>query len=272
MVGAMPQCRTFRYLLQPTTRQRADFERLLALQCELYNAALEARKGAWEKERRSVSYISDCATLTETRAVRPDLFEFGVTVCRGTLKRLDRAYRAFYRRCRAAETPGYPRFKSPSRFDSVQREHTKSWALDTEAKRLRVQGIGGIKVRLHRPLRGTPKAITIKREDGAGGSASAVSMSNLSPCLRPVGRSASTWGSVPWSRPATGSWSPRDASGPGRRSASARARNGPSRPRSGDRGTDGGPPKRSGGPIARCSTSARIWPTSSPGAWSTTTT
>jgi len=160
----MSQCRTFRYLLQPTARQRSDLERLLGLQCELYNAALEARKGAWEKERRSVSYIADCATLTQTREVRPDLFEFGVTVCRGTLKRLDRAYRAFYRRCSANQTPGYPRFKSPSRFDSVQWEDTKSWALGTDARRLRLQGIGSIKIRLHRALRGTPKAITVKRE------------------------------------------------------------------------------------------------------------
>jgi len=163
MFGAMAQCRTFRYLLQPTARQRVDLERLLGLQCELYNAALEARKGAWEKERRSVSYTLDCATLTQTRAVRPDLFEFGITVCRGSLKRLDRAYCAFYRRCSANEKPGYPRFKSKTRFDSVQWEDTKSWRLDTGAKRLRVQGIGNIQVRLHRPLRGTPKAITIKR-------------------------------------------------------------------------------------------------------------
>jgi putative transposase len=156
--------RTYRYLLQPTSRQRSGLTRLCLGQCELYNAALEERRGAWAWERRSVSYVDQCRTLTETREVRPELFECGVTVCRGTLMRLDRGFAAFYRRCRSGETPGYPRFKAASRFDSVQWEDTKGWGLDTENKRLHLLGIGHVKLRMHRPLWGTPKAITVSRE------------------------------------------------------------------------------------------------------------
>jgi hypothetical protein len=83
----MSRCRTYRFLLQPTSRQRSGLERLCLGQCELYNAALEERRGAWAWERRSVSYVDQCRTLTETRAVRPDLLECGVAVCRGTLMR-----------------------------------------------------------------------------------------------------------------------------------------------------------------------------------------
>ena len=156
--------RTYRYLLQPTSRQRSGLTRLCLGQCELYNAALEERRGAWAWERRSVSYVDQCRTLTETREVRPDLFDCGLTVCRGTLMRLEWAFAAFYRRCRSGETPGYPRFKAASRFDSVQWEDTKGWGLETEAKRLRLMGIGSVKLRMHRPLRGTPKAITVSRQ------------------------------------------------------------------------------------------------------------
>lgn len=158
------RCRSYRYLLQPTTRQRAGLERLLANQRELYNAALEDRRGAWRWERRSVSYVDQCLTLTGLRQVRPEVLENGTVVCRGTLKRLDRAFCAFYRRCRAAETPGFPRFKSASRFDSVQWEDRSGWRLYEERRRLRVLGIGDMKVNLHRPIRGTPKAATIRRE------------------------------------------------------------------------------------------------------------
>ena len=49
--------RTYRYLLQPTSRQRSGLTRLCLGQCELYNAALEERRGAWAWERRSVSYV-----------------------------------------------------------------------------------------------------------------------------------------------------------------------------------------------------------------------
>src|ERR1700687_6461003 len=90
----MGRCRSYRYRLQPTARQRSALERLRRSQCELYNAALEERRGAWKWERRSVSYVGQCRTLTELRAVRPDILEHGVTVCRGTLQRLDRVAQA----------------------------------------------------------------------------------------------------------------------------------------------------------------------------------
>ncbi len=160
----MGRCRSYRYLLQPTVPQRARLEVLLHNQCELYNAALEERRGAWTWERRSISYVDQSRTLTTLRAARPEIFDHGVTVCRGTLKRLDRAFGAFYRRCRAGQTPGYPRFKSSRRWDSVQWEDTSGWRLNTESRRLRLLGIGEVKVRLHRELGGTPKAITVARE------------------------------------------------------------------------------------------------------------
>ena len=114
------QCRTFRYRLRPTVKQTQRLEVALGLQCELYNAALEDRRGAWSWERRSVNYVHQCRTLTELREVRPEALDCGVTVCRGTLKRLERVFCAFYRRCARGETPGFPRFKARSRFDSLQ--------------------------------------------------------------------------------------------------------------------------------------------------------
>lgn len=156
--------RSYRFLLQPTARQRVDLERLLRGQCELYNAALEERRGAWRWERRSVSYFDQCRTLTELRGARPDIHGQGVTVCRGTLKRLDRAFNAFYRRCRMGERPGFPRFKSVHRWTSVQWEDRIGRRLDEQRRRLHLHALGDIKVRLHRSLRGTPKAITVSRE------------------------------------------------------------------------------------------------------------
>src|ERR1700681_25249 len=151
------RCRSYRYLLQPTIPQRVRLEQLLSNQCELYNAALEERRGAWKWERRSVSYFDQTRTLTTLRELRPEVLEHGVIVCRGTLKRLDRAFCAFYRRCRAGQTPGFPRFKSSRRFASVHGEDTSGWRLDAAQRRLRLLGVGDIKVRLHRPTRGKPK-------------------------------------------------------------------------------------------------------------------
>jgi putative transposase len=158
------RCRSFKYLLNPTARQRVSLVGLLSRQCELYNAALEERRGAWRWEQRSVSYVDQCRTLTSLRGVRPEVLASGVTVCRGTLRRLDWAFTAFYGRCRAGQRPGYPRFRPRNRWNSLQWEDRNGWRLDPAPKRLHLMGIGGIKVRLHRPIRGTPKAITVRRE------------------------------------------------------------------------------------------------------------
>ena len=137
---------------------------MLDLQRELYNAALEERRGAWRWESRSVSYADQCRTLTRLRESRPEVLACGVRVCRGTLRRLDWAFQAFYRRCREGQRPGYPRFRSRQRWDSLQWEDRDGWRLDEAQRRLHLLGIGALKVRLHRPLRGAPKAITVRRE------------------------------------------------------------------------------------------------------------
>lgn len=131
--------------------------------CELYNAALEERRGAWKWEKRSVSYFDQCRTLTSLRDVRPEILTFGVTVCRGTLERLDRSFCLFYRRCKSGERPGYPRFKSRARFHSAQWEDTSGWRLDEQQRRLYLQGVGAVKVKIHQSIRGAPKAITVKQ-------------------------------------------------------------------------------------------------------------
>jgi putative transposase len=46
----------------------------------------------------------------------------------------------------------------------VQWEDTSGWRLDTNRRRLYLLGIGEVRVRLHRPIKGTEKAITVARE------------------------------------------------------------------------------------------------------------
>ncbi|HUF83489.1 MAG TPA: transposase [Acidimicrobiia bacterium] len=157
-------CRAFKFLLSPTVKQRILLARLLDAQRELYNAALEERRGAWRWERRRVSRFEQYRQLTGMADLRPELMGYGVTVARGTLLRLDRAFQAFYRRCRTGATPGFPRFKAASRFDSVEYPDVTCWRLDQANGRLRLHGVGHIKVRLHRDLRGTPKTCTVRRE------------------------------------------------------------------------------------------------------------
>jgi putative transposase len=143
--------------------------RLLADHCDLYNAALEERREAWRMRKASISYGAQSAQLKEIRAGdRHGQGRHSFTAQQQTLRRLDVVFRAFYDRCRAGQQRGYPRFKPHSRFDQVmfvagdgarwQSASGDGWA------RASFQAVGAVKVRQHRPVRGTVKTLQLKRE------------------------------------------------------------------------------------------------------------
>lgn len=139
--------RTYRYRLYPTARQRLALEAQLGFACELYNAALEQRRAAWRRRRRSLTYLAQCRDLTDIRAHAMGPTGMSCFAMREPLRRLDRAVAAFFRRLKAGEKPGYPRFRSRRRYDSLTWD---SWRL--RQGRLGLPGIGFLKLRWHRPL------------------------------------------------------------------------------------------------------------------------
>jgi putative transposase len=156
--------RSYKFLLQPTKGQSRRLEALLGAQRELYNAALEERRGAWRLEGRSVTRFEQFGQLSDLWACRPDVMAYGVCVARGTLTRLDHAFAGFFRRCRAGERPGFPRFKGAGRWDSVRWPDAAGWKLNEANRRFYAQGVGHIRVRLHRSVQGTPKTAVLRRE------------------------------------------------------------------------------------------------------------
>ena len=147
--------RSVTYRLYPTAGQRLALEELLEVQRQLYNAALEERQGAWRWERRAVTRYDQYNGLTGAEQWCPELARFGRRVAQGTLDRLDEAFGRFLRRVRASDRVGFPRFKSRSRWDSVQWSNAGgSWKVTQTGKgtygRLYVQGVGHVSIKLHR--------------------------------------------------------------------------------------------------------------------------
>jgi putative transposase len=159
--------RTETYRLYPTGGQARRLEELLESQRELYNAALEHRLGAWRWEHRSVSKFDQFNLLTGACQEIPSISRFGVIVHRGTLTRLDEAFAGFYRRVKKGENPGYPRFRGAHRFDSVQYPVRYGWKLypvgSVGYARLRMQGVGHIRVRVHRAPSEDPRTLVVRR-------------------------------------------------------------------------------------------------------------
>jgi putative transposase len=173
--GLVQVRRAYKFRAYPTRPQESRAVRLLADHCDLYNAALMERREAWYKRRVSISYGSQSAQLKDIRRADPDgqgLHSF--TAQQQTLRRLDTVFAAYYERCKVAKRaeekrkPGYPRYKPYQRFSQVlfvagngakwQPSGSGRWAYAT------FQAVGTLKVRQHRQVRGTVKALQLKRE------------------------------------------------------------------------------------------------------------
>jgi putative transposase len=139
---------------------------------QLYNAALEERREAWRRGRHRVNFYSQDAQLKEIRATDPEQYgRWSFTCERAAIRRLDRAFQAFFRRVKAGERPGYPRFKGRGWWDSVEwPDHGHGCKWDSvphpTVTRVYLQGMGHVRVHQHRPVNGRVKAITAKRENG----------------------------------------------------------------------------------------------------------
>lgn len=142
---------TYCYRLLPTKHQHRVLERILEDQRQLYNAGLEERVDAYRKAGISRNYMDQCKALTEWRREDAEASLLPVALQRWTLKRLDEAYQAFFRRLRKGVRPGFPRFRGKGRFDTFG--FAEFCGIRLQAKRLRFKGLpGALRLRLHRPL------------------------------------------------------------------------------------------------------------------------
>jgi putative transposase len=111
--------KVFRYRLKPTKHQDAILNKQLDLCRWVYNETLALRKNAWENEDRSISYFESKRMLPLWKEDWPELKEVYSQVLQEAVQRVDLAYKAFFRRCRNGEDPGYPRFKGKGHYDSL---------------------------------------------------------------------------------------------------------------------------------------------------------
>ncbi len=153
--------RTYKYILRPTSGQERVLQHTLDLCRELYNAALQHRRDAYRMARKSINFAKQSAALIECKEVRPDLAGVYSQTLQDVLHRVDKAFKAFYTRAKRGDKAGYPRFKAYDRYDSFTYPQL-GWSLKNST--LTLSKIGALKVKLHRPVCGKVKTVSIKRE------------------------------------------------------------------------------------------------------------
>jgi transposase len=144
----------------------------------LYNAALQERRDAYNlgvrqhpnyydeqlrKQRtseRAISYNDQSAQLPEIKEIRQEYTRIHSQVLQDVLKRVDKAMKAFFKRVKNGQKPGYPRFQGKNRFDSFT--YPQAGFSLTHDNRLCLSKIGTIKIKMHREVTGRVKTCTIK--------------------------------------------------------------------------------------------------------------
>jgi len=166
---------------------------MLGAFCDLYNAALQQRIEAYRRRRITLRYGNQAAELKAVRAVDERLGGFSFSAEQQLLRRLDKAFAAFFRRFKERSgKAGFPRFQAKSRFDSAEFRVGDGLTI-RKRRRLGIVGIPGeIKVRWHRdiPDSAKPGAAALSRSAGRWFVCFQVEVPDCAPSVRqfaPVG-------------------------------------------------------------------------------------
>lgn len=154
--------KSFQFRLFPTKHQATLLQRTLDECRWLYDHLLEQRTRAWGERQASLSLYSQHATLPALKRERPSLATVHSQVVQNVAVRIDLAFKAFFRRAKAGEKPGYPRFRGAGRYDSFCYPQS-GFSLNNDAGTVTLSKIGTIKAVLHRPVHGTIKTCCVKR-------------------------------------------------------------------------------------------------------------
>jgi len=145
--------------------QEAKLSNLFGSARFLYNCALEHRIVCYKQWHRSINYYDQANTLKEIRSFDDGIANLNYSASQNILRQLDKAFRAFFRRIKQGDKPGFPRFKGRDRFHSITFPAYGD-GIKLKNGKLYIQNVGNVRIKLHRDLEGKIKTVTIKRQNG----------------------------------------------------------------------------------------------------------
>jgi putative transposase len=154
--------KTFKYKIYPNKTVKAKIDEILTTCRILYNKSLAERKQAYEERKESISYSQQQNALPQKKNDNEYLNNVHSQVLQDVLRRLDKAFDGFFRRTKAGEKPGYPRFQSKNHYNSFTYSQS---GFSLEDSRLKISKIGKVKIKLHRQIEGNIKTLTVIRKN-----------------------------------------------------------------------------------------------------------
>src|SRR5256884_4643313 len=191
--AATMSIKTYKYRIYANKTTTDKLYGVLNLCRELYNAALQERRDAYDiKVKRHPNYYDEPMRKQLTKdfaigvyeqkrdlveikeVIRPEYQEIASHVLQDVLFRLEKAYKRFFQRVKNGEKPGYPRFQGRTRYTSFTYPDGAGWKLDAVTRppdkkgmakvKLHLSKLGTVSLHLYRDITGAIKTLTIKRE------------------------------------------------------------------------------------------------------------
>ena len=163
--------KAYKFKLRTNRKFTENAQKTLNVCRELYNASIEERRNAHKYNlsitakphlsKIKVSYKTQANQLPEIKELRDDLKHTYSQVLQDVLKRSEKAFDGFFRRCKTNQKAGYPRFKGKGRYNSFTYPQS---GFKLEGDKLYLSKIGSVRVRLSRIVEGWIKTCTIRRE------------------------------------------------------------------------------------------------------------
>lgn len=142
----------YKYRLLPTREQHKALAAICEAQRQLYNACLEERIDCYRKTGNGRTFYDQCKALTDWRRADAEAALVPLNLQRWSLKRVDDAYKAFFRRLKSTNgSAGFLRFRGKGRWDSFGFREFSGIRFD--GKRIRFAGMpSGLRVHMHREM------------------------------------------------------------------------------------------------------------------------
>jgi len=141
----------YKFRVYPNRQQDAILDWTLDTCRHLYNNALADKKTAYGNGGISRSYEDQAAILPAEKKTNQNLKTIFSRVLQEVLRRLDKAFKNFFRRVKAGENPAYPRFKGKGWYKSFTYPQS---GFKLDGSKLTLSKIGSIKIFMHREIEG----------------------------------------------------------------------------------------------------------------------
>lgn len=159
-----------KYRLYPSKSQQSKINGMLEICRQVYNSMLLSRKVSYEVENKTLSRYEQQNQLpvwkdkidSDGNMLFPELKDIYSHTLQDVANRVDLAYKAFFRRVKNGETPGFPRFKGRNQYNSLT--YTENVSFTVNKSDIKFAKIGNVKAIIHRQLPGEPRQCILSKQ------------------------------------------------------------------------------------------------------------